>query len=85
MSELISYEDAREAKRLERQAEIVGGLEELLRRAQAGEFRGICYCCIGQEGEGLWVGAFSEDGVGAHELVGASAILADHILRAGQD
>ena len=49
MSELISYEDAREAKRLERQAEIVGGLEELLRRAQAGEFRGICYCGIGRK------------------------------------
>ena len=40
MTELISYEDAREAKRLERQAEIVGGLEELLRRARSSEFRG---------------------------------------------
>ena len=85
MTQIVSYEDAREAKRCERQAEIVGGLEELLRRTQAGEFRGICYCCIGKEGEGLWVGAFSEDGVGAHELVGASAILTDHILRAGHD
>ena len=56
MTQLVSYEDAREAKRLERQAGIVGGLEELLRRAKAVEFRGICYCCIGKEGEGLWVG-----------------------------
>lgn len=84
MADLVLIDDARREKSAASRQKLVAGLKALLERAEAGEIIGVCYAAVPEDRKSLWVGAVKDDGCGAHELVGASTMLADYITRASR-
>ena len=85
MGDVVLIEQARTEKQRAQHEAMIAGLEKLLDHVKAGEVLGICYTVIPQDRRSLWVCALKEDACGAHELVGASAMLADYVAQAARD
>jgi len=85
MAELILIDGFRDQKHREQQQSIIEGLEELLAQAKAGELRGICYASVSSTGHDVWLRAMKDDTCGFHELVGASALLAQAMIQVARD
>ena len=80
MTKLVVLERVREKKTAENQERLVEGLRELLKSAESGSFKGLCYACIGSDDATLSFGVLHTPACGVHELVGVSQILNDRLL-----
>jgi hypothetical protein len=81
MTKLFLLETVREQKALESQGPLISGLEDLLAQAKAGTICGVCFATISSDRQSVAVGGLQNDSCGAHELLGASQLLTDYILR----
>jgi len=82
VGELVSIDRIRDEKAEAERERMVSTLESLLSRAKAGELIGVCFGAIAVDRQSVTVGALKLDQCGAHELVGISVMLADHIADA---
>jgi hypothetical protein len=84
MADVFLIEEVRSEKAREQRDRIVDGLMGLIERARAGEIIGVCFAAIPSDRQTLCVGALKHDSCGAHELVGASSMLANYIDEAAR-
>ena len=81
MTKLVLLERVRSAKIEEKQERLIDGLKELLKQAQSGSLKGVCYATIGSDDATLSFGVLHAPACGVHELVGLSQILDDRLLQ----
>ena len=67
MTNLVLLNQERSKKVLEGQQRMVEGLEDLLRKAKAGELKGLCYASIEVEDDTIVLGVLHADNCGLHE------------------
>lgn len=82
MGEIVSFELAKEEKLRHSRDSAADELDHLAELARAGQIRGACYVMLTADGERTLTGFMKGEACGMHELVGASSLLHDYILRA---
>lgn len=79
MADIITIDDAKAEKARHANEQIIASLEHLVDQAKAGEIIGYCFVGIPPDRHTIKIGAVANETCGSHELVGASAMLADFI------
>jgi hypothetical protein len=84
MTNLVLLSQVRAKKNIEGQENIVAGVKKLLKAAEDGELKGICFATVNQT-DVLSFGVLHTPDCGAHELVGVSHMLNVLITRSAVD
>ena len=81
MGEVVSFDTIKEEKVRHSREAAAGELEQIVELARSGEIKGACYVMLTADGNLTLTGFLKGDQCGMHELVGASALLHDYIVR----
>ena len=81
MGEVVSFDSIRQEKVRDSREAAAGELEQIVELARSGEIKGACYVMLTADGNLTLTGFLKGDQCGMHELVGASALLHDYIVR----
>jgi hypothetical protein len=82
VGDVVSFDAAKEEKvKLSREAVAVE-LEHIIEMARTGQIKGACYVMLTADGDLTLTGFMKGEQCGMHELVGASSLLHDYIVRA---
>lgn len=82
MGEIVSFDLAKEERLRHSRESAADELEHLAELARSGEIKGACYVLLTSDGDKTLTGFMKGEQCGMHELVGASSMLHDYILRA---
>lgn len=81
VGDVISFDTKKEERVQHSREAVAGELESILELARSGQIKGACYVMVTADGNLTLTGFMKGDECGMLELVGASALLHDYIVR----
>jgi hypothetical protein len=81
VGDVVSFDTKKEERVQHSREAAAGELERIVELARSGEIKGACYVMLTADGNLTLTGFLKGDQCGMHELVGASALLHDYIVR----
>jgi hypothetical protein len=82
VGDVVSFDAAKEEKVKHSREAAAGELERIVEMARTGQIKGACYVMLTADGDLTLTGFMKGEQCGMHELVGASSLLHDYIVRA---
>jgi hypothetical protein len=85
MSNLVFLSGEHEKRELADQAILIAGLQELLRMAETGQIKAVCYAALDSSGDNFTLGVLRDEGTRLHEMIGLAQILNESLLERLRD